>query len=427
MSTFTSRFGFNKFGGLVGGSIQDDGYKFANIDIDAVDKLFTAFEAHTHETHGPLANPSGPPTGAVVDTGGSFAPGLQLYYCVTYLDQNGLETGRSATLNLSTPDIAAGPALPAVTGGTGGNLVLGNYTYWLTQVTAGVESDISASASITLQAGQSSVTVTASESGTYNVYRQGPADVAGYKVHQIVAGTVFNDTGAVYPSDINYDPTQALPTSGVSLPGTYSTTIDIASADASLVGTLPGWKLYRSIGDDTFTSPALVATVTQTVSGGGGGIVTTYTDVGAATLTGQPPYASQTIASFGVVGGGGGGGGGAAGGYVENPILLASDGTPYRVDVNSAGSLIAISPGDTTYGIFGTPYPIGSGPCFDTSTDVWRLTVEEGGTLVTTNGATVDATRDQVYTAGTGPRLVTPTGSYDLTLDTSGALLLTTV
>lgn len=420
MASFTRDFGLNRFGGAVGGSIADDGYKFSTVDRDFLDVALDYLENHTHAVYDKLGDPSGPPTGSVSSTGGVLAPGLELHYVVTYLDQNGMETGRSASLIVNTPDVGASPGLPALTGATGGALVVGNYSYWLTIVTDGVESAPSMSASITLQAGQGTVTITAVDgTAIYNVYRAGPADSAPYKVAQIESGTSYTDVGYVAPSDVNYDPTQLLPTAGVGLPGTYSVTISVPEADASEVNGLPAWRLYCAVGSDTFESPTLVHTVVETVHPGSGGLVTSWVDTGEARLYGQPPYVSQTMSSAAASGSGGGGSRGGA--YTENPILVdeATREDAYGFDVTPDGGLALVR-----LARYGTPYPIGYGPVLtDANAGLWLVSVVNAAIVTTSLTAAVPD--DTVFANGKGPKLMLGRGSrFQLDIDIDGALIL---
>lgn len=419
MTSETRRFSLSRFGGAVGGSGADDGYKFSNIDRDVIDALLAYLETHTHEHHAALADPSGPPTGTVSNSGGTFQPGLALHYVITYFDTNGMETAASDVLIVNTPDVASAPGLPALVGGTGGQLVVGNYTYWLTAVTDGVESAPSVSSSITLQTGQSAVTVTIVDppETPFNVYRQGPADIAGYKIAQIAEGsTSYTDTGVVAPSDINYDPTQTLPVGGATVAGAYSVTINVPAADVSTVSALPGWRVYRS-NDGSFTNPCLVQTVTETVNPDGGGLVTTFIDTGASMLmAGEPPPASRTLASYPVAGGGSGGGGG----YVQAPVLTDSAGRQWLVSCQVDGGLDTVRDA-----LVGTLYNPGYGPCIaDSSGQYWQMDVDTDGVLSTT--AVSPAANDPIFDADAGPVYYFARDvGFRLSVGTDGALTTT--
>lgn len=302
----TQRFGFDKFGGALGGSIADDNGKFSNADRDTLDRVLSAFEVHAHAAGqaARLADPSGAPT-AELGTTGALPAGATYYYRVSYLDAYGLETGASAEVSVVTPAPVDPPLAPAaVADASGGTLAPGLY-YWAgTAIQNGVETPLGDSVLLTVPAGSGEVTLTfpalPAGADSIGVWRQGPSD-AGFTKIGTVTGTTFLDNGSVESDPCACDPTKMPPTTNQT-GATSSVTVTVPAADEAAVGAYPAagitrWRLYRTQTSGLYPASSLVHEVVETTDGTPGtGLVTSWVDDGSSPpVPGAPLTQSQTL------------------------------------------------------------------------------------------------------------------------------------
>lgn len=310
----TTRFGFDKFGGALGGSISDDGGKFSSTDRDTQDQLLAFFENHQHDggdSPVALASPSLAPTAVIHDIGGTITRGGVRYYKFSVIDQFGFESSASPEAIVTLPAAISVTVAPIILGDNGGGSTLaqGSYYYALTGNTADGETVLGPEGIITIQVGQNQadLTLPALPDGvtSWNVWRMGVSEYGWSKVGDSQPAGLFLDTGFPSGSCLS-DPTTQPPTLDLAPAGTISVTLTPDPTD--LVGAA-SWRLYESDTSGVYGNASLVVAVVPTVvddppPGD-------YLDTGSALLTGQPLLISTTIKpSHSVVGGGGGGGGG---------------------------------------------------------------------------------------------------------------------
>lgn len=301
----TSRFNFEKFGGDLGGSIEDDGGKFSSADRDLLDRLLATFELHTHAGGERLADPSGPPTVALDTSGGGLLPGTTYYYRISYVDQYGLETAASDEVSVITPDPIEPPIAPIATGVSGGTLEPGLY-YWAgTSMVSGVETPLGDPVLLTLE-DQTSVEldfdVVPDGADAIGVWRQGPTDAGFTRIGETNPGeTVFTDDGSVPSDPCACDPTLMPPEENLT-GATSSVEVSIPVADEALVGSVPigavlRWRIYRTELSGVYdTSASLVHEIVETTDGTTAtGLMLTWTDEGDPLLPGFPLENSTTL------------------------------------------------------------------------------------------------------------------------------------
>ena len=394
-------------------------------DKALVDSVLAAYELHDHQGGVRLSDPSGPPVGVLDTTTGALAAGTTFFYRVSYVDQYGLETAGSPEVSFTTPSGLTPPASPDAVTSPGGLLAKGTTYYAISSVDAVGNETVLSDPRLVALVNDATVTLTVVPFPTsvtsYNVWRQGARSTGFTKIGAITDANVpFVDTGSVPDDPCACDP-QNLPPVANQTNATSKVTLTVPDV-ALLATSVLAWRVYRATSSGAYASNSLVQEITSRVNPDGtGSLITTYADDGVAPLlTGAPLGTSRTLKPTTLITSGGGGGG-----FVQNPILTTADGTQVRrLDVEH-GALVTYAPADRTYGSYGTPYPIGSGPCFRGSGFVSRLTLDNlGGLRLAT--AVVDEVRDKVYDTGSGFRIVATGGlQYDLTMNAGGALVLT--
>jgi hypothetical protein len=160
----TTRFGLTRFGGPLGGSITDEGGRFAAVDPQTVDRLLAAFESHVHAGGARLLDPTGPATLALITDSGTLAASTTYYYRVAYRDQFGLETAASDEVALTTPGPVLPPSPPALVGADALNetpgLRPGQYIYALSSFADDAQSTMGQNAVLILDAGYDAIQLT---------------------------------------------------------------------------------------------------------------------------------------------------------------------------------------------------------------------------------------------------------------------------
>lgn len=297
----TRRFSLSKFGSLLGGAITDDASKFSARDPDTIDALFSAYETHSHSGKARLADPSGGPTLALFNTGGSFPVGARIYYRASYLDEHGLETAASPEVSVQIQTgniIPGGPLVQAIAGGT---LPFGTYGYALTasntdasgETPPGPVSLITIDNSSTPYAQSVQIippqqNINDASAITYQVYRQAPGSTAYLRIGTIPKGSVGGLTDTGLPALTGTPPNLTATT----VPNSVQVTVPDPERAFS------GWRLYSTFVPGVYSGQNLVAEVRETVNPDGtGGIVTSWIDTGGNRLYGMPLDSSQTVGS----------------------------------------------------------------------------------------------------------------------------------
>lgn len=293
----TNYFNLTKFGSE--GRISDSNYKFSDRDRSTIDSLLWTLMNHDHRETAidTLAGPS-EPTLTTATTGGNLAAGTSFYYKLSFLDAAGNETNASTTTIANTPEVIASPPVEALSSvSTGGSLVSGIYRYSLSYYqTAGGETRAANISTIIVPTGTSTNVITVGlttppdDADGWKVYRKSPDDSDYHFLTTIAKGgtppTSWDDDGTV-----EIDCTKIRPTSNTTNV-TSMITVDIDSGDLPLDERVASWKIYRSTTAGIFGSATLLATVVETVTEGGGDLVTTWDDTGTSTVSGSPLSAS---------------------------------------------------------------------------------------------------------------------------------------
>lgn len=301
---FTRRFGFSKFGGLLGGSITDNSSKFSTTDRDVEDRILAYYETHDHAGGDRLADPSELPVLTLHAIGGQLASASTFYYCVTFVDLAGLETAASAEVAISTASQLEPGGAPALTAIAGGSLAATGY-YYATSLTQDTDETDLTPASVISVVDSTNATVHVAfdalpEGATSRkIWRQSVADAGYTLVGEIVdpTATSFDDDGSVAADDCACDPNHGPnPTNNTN----STSSITITAPDLSLVAgegsAVKAWRIYRTSLSGNYGTNSLVATVTDTVNlDGTGGLVVNFLDTGQPLLQGSPPLTSQTI------------------------------------------------------------------------------------------------------------------------------------
>lgn len=353
-------------------------------DNDIIDRLFAHFEEHRHDGAGAdgLADPTDAPTAAVSSTGGTLANGVDLYYRVSFVDANGLETVASDELEVAMPPIPEVSQEPVPTASVVGGSTLSDNTYFyaLTANAPAGETALGPQAIITVVPGQNQVDLALPElpdgADSYNVWRMGTGEEGWTKVGEDITASSFSDTG--FPSaDCPCDPATQPPTDNF---GTATNSVTITAPDVSIVGADPSpvlaWRIYRTDTSGVYGDNSLLAQVASTTGESSGGLVTSYVDTGSDLLSGSPNDTSTALhPSRPVVLPHGAALPTDVTGYAAYSPFVLDDGTSRKlyVLVNGQWELLG-GGGGTADGVVLTA-PDGS---------TWQLTVDNAGALGTT-------------------------------------------
>lgn len=302
MSGLTPRFGLSYFGGAVDGSINDDGQKFSLGDRLLIDRLFQAIEQHDYTyTATESVEPTDTPTLALtVDEGGTLPAGETYYYAVSMLDANGLETRIGPEVSISTPEALPTPLAPSGEAALGGTLPTGLYYYAITGLRDGEESPLSSPVTITLLSGDGTAELglpPLGDADSYQVWRMAATE-SGYSRVGTTMTDAFTDNGSVPSNPCPTDPGNQPPQFNLGI-SRYGVEVTLGVDDAALVtsGRVSRWRVYRSTESQNYGNTSLVHEVIeredeQDVSSD---LLTVWTDVGDALVSGRPSIISQGI------------------------------------------------------------------------------------------------------------------------------------
>jgi len=450
----TSRFNFEKFGGGLGGSIEDDGGKFSSTDRDVLDRILASLEVHAHTGGSRLGDPSAAPT-AALGTAGGLLPGVTYYYRISYIDRFGLESAASDEVAITTPPPVDPPFAPIVTTEPGGTLEPG-ITYWAgTSMAGGVETPLGDPTLLTIEDNFTvnlDFDVLPTGADSIGVWRQGPADAGFTRIGETNPGeTTFVDDGSVPGDPCACDPSLMPPEQN--LTGvTSSVVITVPDADTELVGAAPidtvlRWRIYRTDTSGVYDASALVHEVVETTDGTPAtGLFTEWEDVGDPLQPGAPLEASTTLTpSVPISGGGGGGPGGISAflladststlvGFIEdfdrsNRAIVGDSGWFASTTDGSTAELAIRSnrltvPSDAPGGAFAGYAPVlhsrnDDNTAVDVSVAMTFDTSDCDATLVAASDATFDNAVAVEITGATTPQLIVMKsgGTYDLAWD----------
>lgn len=298
MSGQTPRFSLNYFDDQTTGSLEDDSSKFTGEDRLTLDRLLSALEAHDHHLNGSAVEPTDT-LSLAVGTDGQLDAGLELYYLVSFVNSDGLETAAGPEASISTPDLLATPGAPSgetsiVTGNTLGT---GQYYYALSAFRGVEETPLSQIEIVTLVSGENTVTLTLPALGDADqlqIWRQKDSAATWTRIG-LATTTTFVDDGSVQ-AGIYGDPDNvpALANTGVS---NYSITITLGTDDAAALPTVTSWRIYRSDTSGVYGAASLVHEVTERVDDldPTSALMSSWIDDGDAQLTGSPKLFTQAL------------------------------------------------------------------------------------------------------------------------------------
>jgi hypothetical protein len=302
----TPRFGLTAAGGNDGATIVDDGNKFTLEDRFTIDRVLNALERHRHNVlPGESLEPMLPT--AALGTSGTLPPGADLYYSVSFVDRDGLETVGSEEVLVQTPAPIAPPGAPFVETTDGGTLPVGLYYYVLTALRGSEESTISAPVTAQVIPGDTTVLVRMPppQTGTtgYRIWRMGGTESGYTRIGTAAAqaDAIFVDDGSVPADPCACDPENSPPTisRGASI---YSATVTLHPDDAALIttGRYPAWRLYRTDASGNYPQSSLVHEVVERQSGDpldtSSPLLIEWVDLGAELAAGRPNLFDQSLA-----------------------------------------------------------------------------------------------------------------------------------
>ncbi len=303
----TQNFGLAK---IIDGSgrLSDGGYKFSSADRDTIDTLLligTTTHKHTGGTELAVATPASP-TLTTASGSGNIPGGTTLYYRISVLAPDGLESKASDPVFVTTAAPLGMPGVPTIQPfKTGGTLEPGTYAYavsaWQNYSTE--ETEASGAVGYVLPSdggGAQRIEVTLPDYPDltppahygFNIYKRGPSgSVYEFLVSIDLSGVPSDDPnylGSTTITGFNDDGTVGVECDRLAprRNGTVSrNTVQIAYPGTVPVGST--WKVFRSFSVDSWAN-SLIHTVVEETSEGSGVISPTYTDTGSATLGGTP-------------------------------------------------------------------------------------------------------------------------------------------
>jgi hypothetical protein len=337
----TPRFQFNFFGADTPGSFDDDDAKYSSDDRLQLDALLAALEKHDHRVGAALIDPAAEPD-LLLSSDGALDAGITYYYCVSFVDANGLESVSGPEVSIDTPDLLLAPDAPAgETSSAGGALTPGLYYYALTGLRAAEESPLGQVEAVTVLQDEDTVTLTLpdlEDATSYQVWRQKSTDPGWTRIATSSTGS-YVDAGAVAAGTYG-DPDNIPPAANTGV-GAYAITLTLAGADLAAVQDATSWRIYRSETSGAYSATSLVHEVIERTDDTDptSDLLTSWLDDGDAPLTGSPklystqlsipPFTFQQAAPLP-----------AAAGYPENYPILDGDGILY---IKSAGAWTPIA------------------------------------------------------------------------------------
>jgi hypothetical protein len=289
----------NYFGGDTPGSLDDGSDKFTGEDRLSIDRILTALEKHNHRLNTAMDVPGAPPA-LTFPAGieGTLEGGTTYYYCVSFVNDDGLETVAGPEVSLPTPDLLPAPDAPSgETSDSTGTLSAGLYYYALSALRDEEESPLGALEAVTVLSGENTVTLTLPAPGDatgFQVWRQKDTD-PGWTRIATATSTTFLDTGTIAPG-VYGDPANIPPATNTGI-SSYAIQIALTGADLSGVGAARSWRIYRSEISGIYTSTALIHEVIERDDDldPTSALKRSWIDDGDAPLTGSPKEFSTEL------------------------------------------------------------------------------------------------------------------------------------
>lgn len=291
---FTDHYGLQR---LTTDDLSKNSFKFSEGDRILEDQLlYLGAEGHRH-TGGASANVAitvGPVL-TLVNGAGFIPASTRVYYKITYLDTNGIETAASPESYIDTTAAVTSPTGPGLaTSTTGGTLSPGPYYYVLSayQTFNSLETLASDARYVTIpystNTNANTLTFPALPSGAtgFNIYRKSPSSVsyrylASVNMAAATPPTTYMDTGAIAETQ-----SRSLPVANTTVTQN-SVTVSIAGATPSIPAGY-SWRIYRTYVTGDYSNSLLITNTGSTLS---------YSDIGASTGFGQPPTSGQSVGS----------------------------------------------------------------------------------------------------------------------------------
>lgn len=298
MGATTPRYHLSTMG--PGDSFAADGYKFTDADRHLLELLgYLGAEAHHHTGAAGVATTPVAPTVSLNVAVGSIPGGTRVYYKITLVDPNGLESGPSPEVHIDTPAALASPAAPSLailpTGGTlqPGTRYYALSAYYPTSTQETMAPNVAPVQIFTGSTNRVRVTRPTLPVGAtgWNVYRRDIGEVDYFYVTSLAAGTSsWIDTGSVASACDRRRP-QANGTNA-----TNSVQVCLGGATPGLPGPGWTWRVYRTYVNASYVNSFLHHVVEETFEGSGITAIC-HIDTGFGTLPGQPPAVAPVIGS----------------------------------------------------------------------------------------------------------------------------------
>lgn len=309
----TPNLGLHYYGSDVPGSITDNGSQHTAADRLYLDQVITQLALAPRHYLPPIA---AIPTAFSLDTdanGGQLQDGVTYFYRLALVGLDGFERIASDEASVSMPDVLTAPGAPGLRDAPGGNLPTGLYYYAVTAKSTTQESTLSGNATVNVSTGVNQAIYVDAPSDAQRVplqvWRKKDTDAGFTRLGVINAGETYTDDGSIPANPYALDPAYAPPTNNK---GTANSSVTITlvadaarAADAAMI---KAWRIYRSTISGYYSAQSLVHEVVETDDtdgNGGGGLRTSWVDVGDPLRVGQPqfkdrslpltPYAPQTV------------------------------------------------------------------------------------------------------------------------------------
>lgn len=294
----TPRYGLTTMG--PGDVFSANGYKYTDADRRTLELLgYLGAEGHVHDGAAGVATTPVAPSVSLDATDGTLPGGTRVYYKITLVDPNGLESGASPESYVDTPAALAPPAAPSLLAQTtGGTLLPGTRYYALSayyplqtqETTAPNPTAVQIFTGATNSVKVTRPTLPVGATG-WNVYRRNPGEIDYFYVTSVVAATTFwVDDGATASACDRRRP-QTNQTNS-----TNSVLVSLGGATPALPADGWTWKVYRTLSNASYVNSYLHHVVEET-SEGSGITAISHIDTGGAAQVGQPPTAAPLIGS----------------------------------------------------------------------------------------------------------------------------------
>lgn len=283
-----------------GDTFAANGYKYTGADRRLMEVLlYLGAEGHHHTGEVPDTDAPIAPVVSLDGADGNVPGGTRVYYKVTLVDPNGLESAASPESYVDTPAALTPPSAPSLLAqSTGGTLQPGTRYYSLSayyplqtqETTAPNPAPVQIFSGSTNSVKVTRPTLPVGATG-WNVYRRNPGELDYFFVTSLVAATTFwIDDGATASACDRRRP-QTNQTNA-----TNSVLVSLGGATPSLPGAGWTWRIYRTYVNASYVTSFLHHVVEET-SEGSGETALSHTDTGGATMVGQPPEATPVVNS----------------------------------------------------------------------------------------------------------------------------------